>query len=307
MTVHDKQQPESKPNDLVPIPDDGLILLPVRNFVAFPGTVFPLAVGRETSVAAVEQGVRGERPIGVILQRDPEEEAPDGAGLHKIGCVADVLRYVASPDSGNHFICRGSGRFRLTELLQGTPFPIGWIERIRDAGDKRPETEARFLYLRELAVELLEMLPDAPVGLAESVGYMTDPGHLADLAAAYSDFTLEGRQAILETLDIGARIEKVTSLLARRIEVLRITREIGEQTREAFDARHREAVLREQLATIQRELGEGEDDTAEEVAELSKAIRAAGMPEETEKHALKELGRYERMSDAAGEAGMLRT
>ncbi len=307
MTKQNTMRAPEQPQDLVPIPDDGLILLPVRNFVGFPGTVFPLAVGRPRSVMAVEQAVRGERPIGVILQRDPSQDEPDAEDLHKIGCTATILRYVSSPDSGNHLICRGTGRFRVTELLKNTPFPIARVTQLTDAPDKRPETEARFLYLRELAVELLETLPDAPVGLAESVSQMTEPGLLADLATAYSDFPLQDRQELLETLDIGARIAKVTTLLARRLEVLRITREIGEQTREAFDERHRKAVLREQLETIQRELGEGADSTAEEVAELTRAISEAGMPEETRKYVLKELGRYARMSDSSGEAGMLRT
>lgn len=294
-------------NDLVPIPDDGLIILPVRNFVAFPGTVFPLAVGRAASVAAVEQAVREERPIGILLQRDPHDDTPDAEGLHKIGCAAQILRYVASPDSGNHLICRGKQRFRVVELLKKTPFPIARVTDLSDAPDKRPETEARFLYLRELAVELLEILPDAPVGLAESVGQMIEPGLLADLAAAYSDFSLADRQDLLETLDIGARIEKTTKLLARRLEVLRITREIGEQTREAFDERHRKAVLREQLETIRRELDENGNGLDKEIAELTKTISAAGMPESVRQYTLKELGRYERMPDASGEAGMLRT
>lgn len=307
MTESSNSQPPPGTPELVPVPEDGLIILPVRDFVAFPGTVFPLAVGRESSVAAVDQAVRGEQKIGILLQRDPAQDTPGLEGLHKIGCVAEILRYVASPDSGHHVICRGTGRFRLNEMLKGTPFPIGRVDHLKDARDTRPETEARFLYLRELAVDLLELLPNAPVGMAESVGQMTDPGHLADLAAAYSDFPLEDRQDILETLDVGSRIEKTTALLARRIEVLRITNEIGEQTREAFGARHREAVLREQLAAIQRELGEGDDSHSAEVAELTTAIKAAGMPEEIETHVLKELGRYNRMNDAAGEAGMLRT
>ena len=307
MTIQTKANHDQPPPDLVPVPEDGLIILPVRDFVGFPGTVFPLAVGRQESVAAVEQAIRGERPIGILLQRDPEIDTPGLSDLYKVGCVADILRYVASPESGNHLICRGTGRFRLNELLKGTPFPMGRVDRLKEARDKRAETEARFLYLRELAVDLLEMLPDAPVGLAESVGKLNDPGHLADLAAAYSDFSLEDRQDILETLDIGARIEKTTKLLSRRIEVLRISHEIGEQTREAFDARHREAVLREQLAAIQRELGEDGNGITEEIVELSKAIKSAGMPEETEKYSLKELGRYERMGDTTGEAAMLRT
>lgn len=294
-------------NDLLPIPDDGLILLPVRNFVAFPGTVFPLAVGRAASLAAVEQAVREDRPIGILLQRDPNEDTPDAEGLYQIGCAVQILRYVASPESGNHLICRGKQRFRVVEILRETPFQIARVTYLSDVPDKRPETEARFLYLRELAVEFLDILPDAPVGLAESVAQMSEPGFLADLAAAHSDFSLAEKQDLLETLDIGARIEKATKILARRLEVLRITQEIGQQTREAFDERYRKAVLREQLETIRRELGENGNGPNAEVAELTKAISDAGMPEEIRKYALKELGRYERMPDGSGEAGMLRT
>ena len=307
MTIQTKANHNQLPLEPVPVPDDGLIILPVRDFVGFPGTVFPLAVRSAESVAAVEQAIREARPIGILLQRTPETEAPGISDHYKFGCIADILRYVASPESGNHLICRGTGRFRLNALLKGTPFPIGRVDRLKDTPDRRPETEARFLYLRQLTVNLLEMLPDAPVGLAEAVGKLNDPGHLADLAAAYSDFSLEERQDILETLDVGVRIETTTKLLARRLEVLKIFHEIGEQTREAFDARHREAVLREQLAAIQRELGDDGTKTSEEIAELSRAIKAAGMPEETEKYVLKELGRYERMDDTTGEAGMLRT
>lgn len=307
MTIRDQPKQITGASSLVPIPDDGLIILPVRDFVAFPGTVFPIAVGQPKSVAAVEQAVRGEQPVGIILQRDPTHDNPHTGDLHKIGCKATILRYVASPDSGNHLICRGIGRFRLVELLDNTPFAIARVTDIPEPTDNRPETEARFLYLRALTVELLEILPDAPEGLAQSVEQMTEHGLLPDLAAAYSDFSLSERQDLLETLDVAARIEKTTKLLARRLEVLRITREIGEQTREAFGERHREAVLREQMAAIQRELGETDSGTAKEVADLAKAIADADMPEKTKEYTLRELARYERMPEAAAEAGMLRT
>uniref|UniRef100_A0A2A3JYD6 Endopeptidase La n=1 Tax=Alloyangia mangrovi TaxID=1779329 RepID=A0A2A3JYD6_9RHOB len=288
------------------IPEDALILLPVRDFVGFPGTVFPLSIGRPSSVAAVERALRDDLPIGILLQRAPQEDAPDAAGLHDMGCLAEILRYVTTPDEGRHLICRGRARFRPLELIPDAPFLVAKVEAVEDIRDTRPETEARFLHLRELAVQLLHMLPEAPEGLAESVAQIDDPGYLADLAAGYSEMSTDERQEMLETVEVAARIEAMTRKLSRRVEVLRITREINEQAREELEGRHREVILREQLAAIRRELGETGAGNGEEVAELSRAIMAAGMPEETERHALAELGRYGSMAPGSAEVAMLR-
>src|SRR5437764_2353721 len=121
------------------------------------------------------------------------------------------------------------------------------------------------------------------------------------------DLTPEEKQEVLETVDLGARMDKVSRLLAHRIEVLRLSNEIGQQTKAALDKRQREALLREQMAAIQRQLGEGEEGKSAEIAELDKAIADAGMPKEVEDQARKELRRLQRMPEAAGEYGMVRT
>ena len=290
----------------VPLPDDALILLPVRDAVLFPGMIIPVAVGRPKSVAALQQAVREERPIGVVMQRDPAADDPGADGLYRIGTVANILRYMTAPDGTHHVVCQGVQRFRILEILQGTPFPVARVFQIPEAESRLPEIEGRFLNLQALAVEAVSLLPQAPQGLVESVRAITSPGALADLATAYMDVRPEEKQEILETIDLTQRMDKVTRLLAQRVEVLRISHEIGRQTRAAFDERQREAVLREQMAAIQRQLGEG-DGKAEEVAELAAAIAAAGMPEEVEGQARKELRRYERMPEAAAEAGMVRS
>jgi ATP-dependent Lon protease len=290
----------------VPLPDDGLILLPVRDMVLFPGVIVPIAVGRPKSVAAVQQAVREERPIGVVMQRSAGDEDPGADGLYRIGTVANILRYMTAPDGSHHIVCQGVHRFRMLDLLSGTPFPVARVFHIPDAESRLPEVEGRFLHLQGQAIEAVGLMPQAPQGLVDSIRAITSPAALADLSAAYMDLRPEEKQEILETTDVVARMDKVSRLLAQRIEVLRISREIGQQTKAAFDERQREAVLREQMAAIQRQLGEG-DGKAEEVADLSEAIAKAGMPEEVEAQARKELRRYERMPEAAGEAGMLRT
>jgi ATP-dependent Lon protease len=291
-----------------PIPQDALIILPVRNMVLFPGTIAPIGIGRRKSIAAAQQAAREERQIGIFLQRNPEEEEPGLDGLHRLGTIANILRYVTAPDGAHHIICQGVQRVRILDLLPGTPFPVARVQTIAETEPKSPEIEARFLHLQQQAVEAISLLPQAPPELIAALQAATSPSALADLAAAYMDIAAPEKQEILETLDLTARMDKVARRLAERIEVLRLTREIGQQTRAAFDERQREAVLREQMATIQRQLGEGEGEgKAEEVATVSAAITKAGMPPEVEAQARKELRRYERLPDASPETGMVRT
>src|SRR5262249_41886335 len=151
------------------------------------------------------------------------------------------------------------------------------------------------------------LLPQSPQELINAVQSVTSPTALADLAAAYMDVKPDEKQEILETIDVGARMEKVSRLLAQRIEALRLSQEIGKQTKAALDERQREVLLREQMAAIQRQLGEGEEGKAAEIAELDAAIAKAGMPKEVEDQARKEVRRLQRMPEAAGEYGMVRT
>jgi ATP-dependent Lon protease len=163
------------------------------------------------------------------------------------------------------------------------------------------------LHLRGQAVEALELLPQAPRELIAAIQAIASPGELADLAAAYLDVRPEEKQEVLETIDIVARMDKVSRLLAQRIEVLRLSAEIGKQTKAALDERQREVLLREQMAAIQKQLGEGEEGKAAELTELAEAIAKAGMPKEVEAEARKELRRLQRMPEAAAEYGMVRT
>jgi ATP-dependent Lon protease len=180
------------------------------------------------------------------------------------------------------------------------------VIRLDEKDERSPELEARYLNLQRMAIEALELLPQTPPELIAAVQSAATPGALADIVSAYLDMKPEEKQEVLETIDVTARIDRVTRLLASRIEVLRLSAEIGKQTKAAIDERQREALLREQMAAIQRQLGEG-DGKAAEVEELNKAIAEAGMPPEVEEQAKKELRRLERTPEAAGEYGMIRT
>jgi len=288
------------------LPSDAVIIVPVRNTVLFPGMVLPISVGRPGSVAAAQHALREQRQIGLLLQRDQAVDDPRASDLYRVGTVANLVRYVTAPDGNHHLICQGEQRFQIMDFLEGWPFLAARVARIPEPTSRSPEIEAYFLNLRRQTAEALQLLPQAPPELLAAVQSIQSPAQLADLAAAYMDLKPEDKQEILETIEITARMEKVSRLLAERIEVLRLSQEIGRQTKVALDERQREVLLREQLAAIRRQLGEGDDGKAE-IAELGEAIGKARMPKEVEEQARKELRRLERMPEASAEHGMVRS
>jgi ATP-dependent Lon protease len=288
------------------IPDDALIIVPVRNIVLFPGIVAPITIARAKSIAAAQQALREQRPIGILLQRDAEVNDPAPEDLYRVCAIANIVRYITGHDDTHHVICQGVSRARVLDFLPGTPFPAARVQNIPEPTNASPEIEARFLNLQRQAIEAVQLLPQAPPELVAAFQSTTSPGALADMAAAYMDIKPQEKQEILETVDLAKRMERVSAFLAERLEVLRLTNEIGQKTKAAFDERQREAILREQMATIQRQLGEG-DGKAAEVAELTQAIAHAKMSPEAESQARRELQRYERMPEAAAEAGMVRS
>ncbi len=305
-SVNDTAASASAPNESASIPADALIIVPVRNTVLFPGVVIPISIGRPKSIAAAQQAVREQRQIGLLLQRDAEASEPGPDDLYRVGTVANIVRYITGPDDSHHLVCQGVQRMRVLDYLPGTPFLAARVLHIPEPTTASPEIEARFLNLQRQAIEAAELLPQAPQELIAVLQGTTSPSNLADLATSYMDIKPQEKQEILETIDLALRMDKVSRHLAERIEVLRLSHEIGQQTKATFDERQREAILREQMATIQRQLGEG-DGKAQEVADLNEAIAKAGMPPEAESQARKEVRRYERMPEAAAEAGMVRS
>ncbi len=302
-----KEAKDSSNGALPPLPADALIIVPVRSTVLFPGLVLPITLGRTKSVAAAQQAVRDQRQVGILMQRDPEVADPSAIDMHRMGTVANIVRYITAPDGAHHLVCQGETRFQIEEYLTGWPFMVARVRQIPEPGVRGPEIEARFVNLKAQAVEAIQLLPQVPQELLAAIQSIDAPPALADLTTAYMDIKPDEKQEILETVDITARMDKVLRLLSQRIEILRLSQEIGKQTKSALDERQREVLLREQMAAIQKQLGEGEEGKAAEMAELDKAIAEAGMPKEIEDQARKELRRLQRMPEAAGEYGMVRT
>ncbi len=291
---------------LKPLPADAMIIVPMRNAVLFPGVMAPVTIGRPSSVAAAQEAARSEKSVGFLLQRDPQKNELTPSDLYWVGTAGQVVRYVTGSEGAHHMVVQGQSRFRVLGFLEGWPFLVARVAMVETQEDTGPDIEARFLQLKERAGEAIRMLPNVPDELVAVVQAMTSPALLSDMVANLMDVKNEEKQAVLEVFDLRARLDMVLEKLGERVEVLKLSREIGDKTRKEFDERQREHVLRAQMRQIQKELGDTED-TAAELEELRKAIDEAGMPDDTHKHARKEFKRLERMGESSGEASMLRT
>jgi ATP-dependent Lon protease len=288
------------------VPEDVLIVLPIHDLVLFPGVVLPIAIRGKHALAAAQEAVRTQRRVGLLLQKDAGVEDPDTEGLHRVGTAASIVRFVTAADGTHHMICQGEQRFTVLDYVSRDPFYVARIEPHKEIAALGREVEARGLNLREKAIEALQLLPQAPTELANAIRSIESIPSLADIVASFMDLKTADKQDILATFDLETRLDRVLTLLNRRIEVLKVSRQIDERTREAFDGRQKEAVLRERLRQIQKELGET-DSPGAELEELKKAVKDAAMPPEAEEQALRELARLERMPDGAAEYSMTRT
>jgi len=287
------------------LPDDVLIVLPVRNSVVFPGAVIPLTIGRPLSLAAAEEAAKSGRRLGLIMQRDPTAEDPAPGDLYPVGTIARVVRYFTARDGTQHVVCQGEQRFRALDYLSGLPFLAARYDLIYEPAVETAALAARAHVLRERALEAIGLLPQTMPELAGVLQSVDDPGQLADLVAAFIDIKPADKQKVLETFNAQARLDRVLTLLNHQLEVLKLARQLEEQTKEKLEDRQREFYLREQMRTIRKELGEGDDVT--ELEELSEAIATAAMPDEVEQQARKELKRLSQMPEASAEHSMVRS
>src|SRR3972149_3615688 len=295
---------ETKPS--AQITPGALAILPLRNSVLFPYTVIPLSIGRPSSLLAVEEAVRQQLPIGVVLQREPSTDAPQIKDLYEIGTTGDVFRMSPARGGERQVIVQGRQRFKIVEMLRTEPYLIARTLLVDESVPRTKEFEARIMHLREQASKALSLLPQPSAELKSMIESIEDPAALLDIIAPTLDIALAEKQEILATLDIEARLQKVSGQLTRQVELLELRQKIRAETKESVDKAQREYFLREQLKAIKKELGE-EDGKNVEIEELRQKIDALKAPPEVEKEALRELSRLERMSEMSAEHSVIRT
>ncbi|HUM10248.1 MAG TPA: endopeptidase La [Myxococcaceae bacterium] len=284
-----------------------LPILPLRNSVFFPGGVLPLAVGRQKTIALIKDAVRDDQLIGVVTQRRAEEEDPGASDLYAMGTVARIVKLLKMGEDNYSLVVQGLARFRVLDLVQETPYLKARVEPADDkTSAENVEVEALGINLKKLAREVIELMPELPAAATELVESITHPGHLADLIAANVDVPIEEKQAVLETVDLKARMKLVLELLNRKREILKLSNKIDSAVKGEMSKTQREYYLRQQLKAIKEELGEmGEEE--EELDELQERLKKAGLPPDVDKVATKELNRLKTIPAASSEYTVART
>ncbi len=284
-----------------------LPILPLRGVVVYPQTAVPLTIGQPRSIRLVDDVVAGnERLIGLVASKDPDLESPEPEDLYSIGTVAIVHRLFRAPDDTIRLLVQGIARFRLGGFETLEPYLQASIELIPETVESGLEIEALARNAREQFEQIAEMVPSIPRELVSSILSLEEPLQTVYTIANFQRMDLADAQNLLEIDSVSEKLRKLVAILAREVEVLEIGQKIQNEARSEIEKVQREYFLREQMKAIQRELGE-EDEQTVEVEEFRQKIDAAGMPEEAEKTARRELDRLARLPTAAAEYGVIRT
>ena len=285
---------------------DVISILPIRNAVSFPGTVMPLAIGREQSKSLLEDLGSDEDIIGLVAQKRADVEKPEPKDFYKIGTISSVLKIIQMPQGSLTVIVHGMVRFRIDEIVQTEPFIKAKITPLSSKVRMTKNLKATMVSVRQAANRVIELSPNAPDEAAILLENLTTPDALSDFIAATLNVSLKKKQAFLEELNAKKRLEKVSIALASQLELLELSNKIQGQVRESIDKTQREYFLQEQLKAIETELGMG-DRKNEELLKIKKMIDQAKMPAEVKEEAMRELERLSKISQASPEYSVLRT
>jgi ATP-dependent Lon protease len=288
-----------------PLPG-ALPVLPLRDMVAYPDTLTPLAVGQERSVQLVNDILSGERQLVLVAARDPQLEVPGPDDLHDVGVTGFVARMLKVPDGSIRILVQAGERVRLGDYVTEEPYLVARIEPLPDEVEETPELEALTRNVQNSFSEIIEQIPYLPEELQLAVTNIDDPSALTHLIAGALRIPADEKQQLLEEVDVTKRLRRLTEILARELEVIQLGSKIQSQVQSEIDKGQREFFLREQLKAIQQELGEGDEQQAE-INELRERLEAAELPEHALKAAERELSRLERLPSAAAEYGVIRT
>jgi ATP-dependent Lon protease len=284
-----------------------LPVLPIRNAVLFPGAVAPFDVGREKSVALVEDVQNLTSPvIAIFAQRDPSTDDPGIDDLYPVGCAARVLKALKHSSGNYSLILQGLTRIRLDGLTRTAPYLRAKITRIDAPTSEDVEAEALAMSLRDVAKQVIQLMPELPREAGSLIDSIQAPGALADLVAANLDAPVEEKAQLIETVEVKERIRKVLKLLTRQLEILKMRERINSQIKEEMGKNQREYVLRQQLKAIKEELGEDEGDQGD-LDGLEERIAKANLPSEADSVAKKQLKRLRSMQVGSAEYTVVRT
>jgi ATP-dependent Lon protease len=291
-------------------PDAGLPaelpVLPLRDSVTFPDTLTPLAIGQERSVRLVNDVLVGNRMLVMVASREPEVDTPGPDQLYDIGVAGMVARMLKVPDGSLRILVQGGQRVKVDEWVGITPYITARVTELPDVVEEGPELTALMRNVQQTFSQIIEEVPYLPEELQMAVANLEDPSALSHLIAGALRIGSEERQALLEEVDVGKRLRRLSEILARELDIVAIGSKIQSQVNAEMEKGQREWVLRQQMKAIQEELGE-QDPTEAEVDELRSTLQELDLPEQVRTQVDRELSRLEKIPQAAAEHGVIRT
>jgi ATP-dependent Lon protease len=283
-----------------------LPILPLRGVVIFPSAIVPLLISRGSSLKLVEDCLKGDRILGLAAQKNAEDENPDSTALFSRGSAGRILKMLKYPDGSMRILVQGIQRIEIKEYLQIEPYLRARIARLEDIERPSKDVSALQAHMVSQFSKFVSMVPYLPDELQGVVMNIKDPARVADLIASQLNVSGDEKQDLLNTLEVGARLEKLSTILSREIELVELGHKIQSQVQGELNKNQKEFYLRQQMRAIQKELGEG-DSRSNEIDDLKKKIEEAKMPEEARKAADNELERLRIIPPESAEHSMVRT
>jgi len=281
-----------------------LPLLPLRDVVVFPHMVIPLFVGRPKSIKALEAAMESGKSIMLVAQKNASKDEPSAADIYGIGCVSNILQMLKLPDGTVKVLVEGNQRARILEVVDGDLHFSCEFDPIAQDGELSPEAEALRRALLAQFDQYVKLNKKIPPEILASLNGIDDAGRLADTIAAHLPIKIEQKQGILETTDVGERLEKLLAQIETELDILQVEKRIRGRVKRQMEKSQREYYLNEQVKAIQKELGEGEEGA--DFEELEKRVKGAHMPKEARKKAESELKKLKLMSPMSAEATVVR-
>lgn len=285
------------------IPDE-LPVLPLKNTVLFPGVVVPITVGRDRSLALVKEAYEGDKTIGVVTQAEEDIEDPDFSDLHKIGTVAQILKLIKMPDGSKNIVIQGKSVFEVEEFTQKDPFFKAKVKPYPKENDiAGNKLEASMRSIKETAVKIINLSPNIPSEAAIAIENIKSPNFLLNFISSNLNASIDEKQTLLETQRLSETIEKVMEFLNKELQLVNLSEEIRSKVKTDIDDQQRDFYLRQQMKTIQQELGE--DSEQQEIERLRKLLKEKNLPDHAKETAEKELQRLELTPSASPNYGII--
>ena len=294
---------EEKELSEMEIPDN-LPILPLKNTVLFPGVVVPITVGRDRSLAMVKEAYENDKIIGVVTQKNEEDEDPDAGDLYEVGTVAQILKLIKMPDGSKSIVIQGKTLFKVEEFTQKDPYFKARVDAYPQEMDlSGVELDASIRSVKETASKIVNLSPNIPSEASVAIENISSPVFLLNFISSNLSVSIEDKQQVLEIRTFSKRLNKVMEFLNKELQVLNLSEEIRSKVKTDIDEQQRDFYLRQQMKAIQEALGE--DGEHQEIAKLRKKLKKKDLPEEARETAEKELSRLERTPNSSPNYGII--